>query len=94
MVDLRTLVPLDEATVLQSVAKTKNAVVVHEAVTRGGFGAELSARIHEELFSDLERPVQRVGAANTPVPYAKNLEAGVHAAASPTSKPPSAALLG
>ena len=75
VVDLRSLVPLDEATVFQSVAKTKNAVVVHEAVTRGGFGAELSARIHEELFSDLERPVQRVGAANTPVPFAKNLEA-------------------
>jgi pyruvate/2-oxoglutarate/acetoin dehydrogenase E1 component len=74
VVDLRTLVPLDEDTVFASVAKTKNAVVVHEAVTRGGFGAELSARIHEELFGDLERPVQRVGAANTPVPYAKNLE--------------------
>lgn len=75
VLDLRTLVPLDEATVLQSVAKTKNAVVVHEAVTRGGFGAELSSRIHEELFSDLERPVVRVGAANTPVPFASNLEA-------------------
>jgi pyruvate/2-oxoglutarate/acetoin dehydrogenase E1 component len=74
VIDLRTLVPLDEDTVFASVAKTKNAVVVHEAVTRGGFGAELSARIHEELFGDLERPVQRVGAANTPVPYAKNLE--------------------
>ncbi len=75
VVDLRSLVPLDEDTVFRSVAKTKNAVVVHEAVTRGGFGAELSSRIHEELFSDLERPVQRVGAANTPVPFAKNLEA-------------------
>ena len=75
VVDVRSLVPLDLPTLLASVAKTKNAVVVHEAVTRGGFGAELSARIHEELFSDLERPVQRVGAANTPVPFAKNLEA-------------------
>ena len=74
VIDLRSLVPLDEETLFASVAKTKNAVVVHEAVTRGGFGAELSARIHEELFGDLERPVQRVGAANTPVPYAKNLE--------------------
>jgi len=75
VVDLRTLVPCDEAAVMTSVAKTKNAVVVHEAVTRCGFGAELSSRIHEELFSDLEHPVQRVGAKNTPVPYAENLEA-------------------
>jgi len=74
VVDLRSLVPLDEQTVLESVARTKNAVVVHEAVTRCGFGAELSSRIHEELFSELEHPVRRVGAENTPVPYAKNLE--------------------
>jgi acetoin:2,6-dichlorophenolindophenol oxidoreductase subunit beta len=74
VIDLRTLVPCDEEAVFQSVAKTKNAVVVHEAVTRCGFGAELSSRIHEELFSDLEHPVVRVGAKNTPVPYAKNLE--------------------
>jgi pyruvate dehydrogenase E1 component beta subunit len=74
VIDLRSLVPCDETAVLESVAKTKNAVVVHEAVTRCGFGAELSSRIHEELFSDLEHPVQRVGAKNTPVPYAKNLE--------------------
>jgi pyruvate dehydrogenase E1 component beta subunit len=74
VVDLRTLVPLDEATVMASVSKTKRAVVVHEAVTRCGFGAELSSRIHEELFGELAKPVQRVGAANTPVPYATNLE--------------------
>jgi pyruvate dehydrogenase E1 component beta subunit len=74
VVDLRSLVPLDEATVFASVGKTKNAVVVHEAVTRGGFGAELSSRVHEELFADLERPVARVGAANTPVPFARELE--------------------
>jgi acetoin:2,6-dichlorophenolindophenol oxidoreductase subunit beta len=74
VVDLRSLVPLDEETVFASVGKTKNAVVLHEAVTRGGFGAELSSRIHEELFADLEHPVARVGAANTPVPFAKELE--------------------
>jgi len=74
VVDLRTLVPLDIDTVLESVARTRNAVVVHEAVTRCGFGAELSAQIHEALFADLEHPVQRVGAKNTPVPYAKPLE--------------------
>jgi pyruvate dehydrogenase E1 component beta subunit len=75
VIDLRTLVPLDEATVMASVAKTGRAVVVHEAVTRCGFGAELSSRIHEELFGQLKAPVQRVGGANTPVPYASNLEA-------------------
>jgi pyruvate dehydrogenase E1 component beta subunit len=74
VVDLRSLVPLDERTVLESVARTRRAVVVHEAVTRCGFGAELSSRIHEELFGDLAAPVRRVGAPNTPVPYAKNLE--------------------
>jgi pyruvate dehydrogenase E1 component beta subunit len=75
VVDLRTLVPLDEAAVLASVAKTKRAVIVHEAVQVCGFGAELSSRIHEELFGELAGPVRRVGGANTPVPYASNLEA-------------------
>jgi acetoin:2,6-dichlorophenolindophenol oxidoreductase subunit beta len=74
VVDLRTLVPLDEETVFASVGKTKNAVVLHEAVTRGGFGAELASRIHEELFADLEHPGVRVGAENTPVPFARELE--------------------
>ena len=75
VVDLRTLVPCDEAAVFASVHKPKRAVIVHEAVTRCGFGAELSSRIHEELFGELARPVQRVGGANTPIPYASNLEA-------------------
>jgi acetoin:2,6-dichlorophenolindophenol oxidoreductase subunit beta len=75
VVDLRTLVPLDERAVLESVGRTKRAVVVHEAVKMCGFGAELSSRIHEELFGELAAPVQRVGGANTPVPYASNLEA-------------------
>ena len=74
VIDLRSLVPLDEATVLASVSKTKRAVVVHEAVTRCGFGAELSSRIHEELFGTLAAPVVRVGVKNIPIPYAKNLE--------------------
>ena len=75
VIDLRTLVPWDEAAVMQSVGRTSRAVVVHEAVTRCGLGAELSSRIHEELFGQLSAPVQRVGSANTPVPYASNLEA-------------------
>jgi pyruvate dehydrogenase E1 component beta subunit len=74
VIDLRTLQPLDTRTVFSSVTKTKRAVVVHEAVTRGGFGAELSAQIHSELFFELAAPVARVGGANTPVPYASSLE--------------------
>jgi pyruvate dehydrogenase E1 component beta subunit len=74
VIDLRSLVPVDEAAIFASVTKTKRAVVVHEAVTRCGFGSELSSRIHEELWGTLAAPVQRVGGKNTPVPYAKNLE--------------------
>ena len=74
VIDLRSIVPWDEAAVMASVTKTKRAVVVHEAVTRCGFGAELSSRIHEELFGTLAAPVQRVGGKNIPIPYAKNLE--------------------
>jgi acetoin:2,6-dichlorophenolindophenol oxidoreductase subunit beta len=74
VVDLRSLQPLDTNTVFGSVTKTRRAIVVHEAVTRGGFGAELSAQIHSELFGDLAAPVGRVGGANTPVPYASSLE--------------------
>jgi pyruvate dehydrogenase E1 component beta subunit len=74
VVDLRSLVPLDEATIFESVSRTRRAVVVHEAVMTCGAGAEISSRIHEELFSDLDAPVQRVGAEAIPVPYARPLE--------------------
>lgn len=74
VIDLRTLVPLDERTVLESVARTRHAVVIHEAVRRNGFGAELAALITENLFDDLGAPVQRVAGPDTPIPYAKVLE--------------------
>jgi pyruvate dehydrogenase E1 component beta subunit len=74
VVDLRTLQPLDTAAVLESVARTRRAVVVHEAARRAGFGAELAATIHAELFGDLAAPVARVAGPDTPVPYAKSLE--------------------
>lgn len=74
IVDLRSLVPLDTDTVLGSVSRTRRAVVLHEAVTTGGFGAELAARIHHECFGELDAPVERVGALDAPLPYAKNLE--------------------
>jgi len=74
VIDLRSLVPLDIETVLASVSKTRRAVVVHEAVGRSGFGAELSSLIHEALFKELAEPVRRVTGADTPVPFAKPLE--------------------
>ncbi len=74
VVDLRTIAPWDEQAVLASVAKTRRAVIVHEAVRPFGAGAEISARIHEELFSDLVAPVQRVASYPSPVPFAKPLE--------------------
>ena len=74
VIDLRTIVPMDEAAVFASVAKTRRAVIVHEAVTRFGVGAEIAARINEELFGDLAAPVERVGARYTPVPFSKPLE--------------------
>ncbi|OYD70410.1 alpha-ketoacid dehydrogenase subunit beta [Rhodococcus sp. OK302] len=74
VLDLRSLVPLDLDRILESVGRTRRAVIVHEAVRRNGFGAELAATISEELFGDLHGPVRRVAAANTPVPYASVLE--------------------
>lgn len=74
VIDLRSLVPLDEKTVLESVGRTRHAVVIHEAVRRNGFGAELAALITENLFDELGAPVQRVTGPNTPIPFAKVLE--------------------
>lgn len=74
VIDLRTLVPLDEQAILNSVARTRRCVIVHQAVERSGFGAELSALINEHLFGQLEAPVLRVAGRNTPVPYAAELE--------------------
>ena len=74
LIDLRTVAPLDMETVLRSVAKTRRAVIVHEAVKSFGVGAEIAARIGEELFGQLRAPVGRVGAYYSPVPFAKVLE--------------------
>ena len=77
VIDLRSLVPLDFDTVLESVARTRRAVVAHEAWRFGGFGAELAAQLHSELFGELEAPVARVGAASAPIPFSPPLEAAV-----------------
>ncbi len=77
VIDLRTLVPLDLASVIQSVRKTNRAVIAHEACRTGGIGAELAARIQEEAFDDLDAPIERVGALDVPIPYSKPLEEAV-----------------
>jgi len=74
VVDLRTISPLDTETVLASVAKTRRAVIAHEAVRSFGVGAEIAARIYESLFAQLRAPVVRIGAPDCPVPFAKPLE--------------------
>jgi acetoin:2,6-dichlorophenolindophenol oxidoreductase subunit beta len=74
VLDLRSLTPLDYRAVLDSVARTRRVVVAHEAVRRGGLGAEIAAMINEELFGELDAPVIRVGAPFVPIPYAANLE--------------------
>jgi pyruvate/2-oxoglutarate/acetoin dehydrogenase E1 component len=74
VLDLRTLVPLDTQRILESVGKTKRAVVAHYATAFAGPGAEVAATIAEGLFGELLAPVQRVGARFTPIPAASQLE--------------------
>jgi pyruvate dehydrogenase E1 component beta subunit len=72
--DLRSLRPLDVETVVASVAKTNRALCVEEGWPSYGVSAELAARIQKACFEDLDAPVERVGMAEVPLPYAKNLE--------------------
>jgi pyruvate/2-oxoglutarate/acetoin dehydrogenase E1 component len=74
VVDLRTLRPLDDETVLGSVARTRRAVIVDEGWKTGSLSAEISARICEKVFYELDAPVQRVCSAEVPIPYPKHLE--------------------
>jgi acetoin:2,6-dichlorophenolindophenol oxidoreductase subunit beta len=74
VIDLRTLVPLDMATIAASVSKTHRVVIAHEAVQNGGVGAEISARIGSELFDELDAPVTRVACPFSPIPFAPELE--------------------
>jgi pyruvate dehydrogenase E1 component beta subunit len=74
IVDPRTLQPLDEDTLVESVKKTNRAVVAHEAVTRMGFGAEVTAILQEKAFDWLDAPIERVGAKFTPLPFAPAME--------------------
>src|SRR5437763_783507 len=72
--DPRTLQPLDVDGLVASVKKTNRVVVAHEAVTRGGFGAEITAVVQEEAFDWLDAPVERVGARFAPIPFAPVME--------------------
>ncbi|MGA2840463.1 MAG: alpha-ketoacid dehydrogenase subunit beta [Steroidobacteraceae bacterium] len=74
VIDLRTLRPLDDATIVASVAKTHRAVIVDEGWKSGGLSAEIMARILEQAFYELDAPPARVCGAEVPVPYAKHLE--------------------
>jgi len=75
VIDLRTLLPLDLDTLAESVARTSRVLIVHEDRLRGGIGAEIAAYVGEHLFKVLDAPICRVGAPDSPVPYAPSLEA-------------------
>jgi pyruvate/2-oxoglutarate/acetoin dehydrogenase E1 component len=74
VIDLRSVMPWDKAAVLDSVRKTSKVLILHEDTRTGGFGAEIAATIAEEAFEDLDAPVQRIAAPDTPVPFSPPLE--------------------
>ena len=74
VIDLRTIMPYDFDTIAEAVKRTNRVIVAHEDQLTCGFGAEIAARISEELFEYLDAPVTRVGAMDTPVAYAPELE--------------------
>jgi pyruvate/2-oxoglutarate/acetoin dehydrogenase E1 component len=74
IVDLRSLRPLDDATILESVRRTRRAVIVDEGWRTGGLAAELGLRVVEQAFYDLDAPVARVCSEEVPMPYPKHLE--------------------
>jgi 2-oxoisovalerate dehydrogenase E1 component beta subunit len=74
IVDLRTILPIDEETILASVKKTSKAILLHEDVLTGGIGGEIAARIAERAFEYLDGPVVRIAPPDTPIPYSPPLE--------------------
>jgi acetoin:2,6-dichlorophenolindophenol oxidoreductase subunit beta len=81
VLDLRTILPLDVPAMVESVRRTKHAVVVHDAVRFGGPGAEITATLQEELFRELDAPIGRVGARFVPNPAPPWLEAKIYPSA-------------
>ncbi|HOH70217.1 MAG TPA: alpha-ketoacid dehydrogenase subunit beta [Sedimentibacter sp.] len=74
VIDLRTLVPIDKETIFNSVEKTHKVVVVSEECKRGAYTADIAALIAEERFYECDAPIMRIGALNTPIPFATDLE--------------------
>jgi len=74
VIDLRTLRPLDDATIVESVSRTHRAVIVDEGWRSGSLSAEIIARLNEQAFYELDAPVERVCSAEVPMPYARQLE--------------------
>jgi 2-oxoisovalerate dehydrogenase E1 component len=77
VIDIRSIVPLDEATIIDSVKKTNRVLLVHEDKVFGGFGGELAAIITEKAFEYLDAPIKRVGSTFTPVGFHRNLEKAI-----------------
>ena len=77
IIDIRTLVPFDEESVLASVRKTGRALVAHEATLTGGFAGEIAARLADKCFEFLDAPIRRVAAFDSPTPFAPTLERAV-----------------
>jgi pyruvate/2-oxoglutarate/acetoin dehydrogenase E1 component len=75
VIDMRSILPFDEEAILNSVAKTNRAIILHEAALTGGAGAEFAARIAEKAFDYLDAPIKRVAALDVPTPYSPPLEA-------------------
>jgi pyruvate dehydrogenase E1 component beta subunit len=75
VIDLRTLRPLDDATIMASVRKTRRAVIIDEGWRSGSLSAEIGMRMVEQAFFDLDAPIARVCSAEVPIPYPRHLEA-------------------
>ena len=74
LIDLRTLLPLDEQTIYKSVKKTGKLLILHEDTLFCGLASEISALVVQHCFEDLDAPIIRVGSIETPIPFAKSLE--------------------
>ena len=74
VIDIRTIIPLDEETIFNSVKKTNKAVIIHEDTLTAGFGAEIASRISENCFQYLDGPVRRIAAKDSHIPYSPILE--------------------
>ena len=77
VIDIRTIIPLDEETIFRSIKKTNKAIVIHEDTLTGGFGSEIAVRISDNCFQYLDGPVKRIAAKDTHIPYSPILENAV-----------------